>query len=142
MEGTSRRSSRVASLPLQFRQASQGAEIRTGGPDTRHAGRIGLQTTQLQGGIRGGARENSFCDRFHRRNGRVTWSQRAENGSVTTVNGGRTMRSLNSVNPFHDPNDAGGHCPASIKLQDVSQAGQSPFHFCEIGGRASILRAG
>ena len=52
------------------------------------------------------------------------------------------MRSLNSVNPFHDPNDAGGHCPASIKLQDVSQAGQSPSHYCEIGDRASILRAG
>ena len=65
MEGTPRRSSRVASLLLQLRQASQGAEIRTRDPDTGHAGGIGLQTTQLQGDIRGCARENSFCDRFH-----------------------------------------------------------------------------
>jgi hypothetical protein len=34
---------------LPFRQASQGAEIRMRGPDTSHAGGIGLQTTQLQG---------------------------------------------------------------------------------------------
>ena len=53
MAGTSRRSSRVASLLLQFRQASQATEIRTRGPDTGHAGRISLQTTQLQGGIHG-----------------------------------------------------------------------------------------
>ena len=34
--------------------------------------------------------------------------------------------SLNSVNPFHHSNDAGGHFPASTKLQGVYQAGQSP----------------
>jgi hypothetical protein len=74
-EGATRGSSRVTSLLLQLRQTSQGAEIRMLDQDSGDAGGIGLQTTQLQGGIRGCASENSSCDRFHRRNGRVKRNQ-------------------------------------------------------------------
>jgi hypothetical protein len=38
----------------------------------------------------GKARESSFCDRFHQHNGRITWSQRAGNDNVTTLDDGRT----------------------------------------------------
>jgi hypothetical protein len=51
MEGALRRSPRVDSLLLQLRQASQGAEIRTRGPDTGHAGGIDHQAADVQGDL-------------------------------------------------------------------------------------------
>ena len=47
MEGAPRRSPRVDSLLLQLRKASQGAEIRTRGPDTGHAGGIDHQAADV-----------------------------------------------------------------------------------------------
>jgi IS1 family transposase len=48
MEGAPRRSPRVASLLLQLCKASQGAEIRTRGPDASHAGRIVHKAADVQ----------------------------------------------------------------------------------------------
>ena len=47
MEGAPRRSPRVDSLLLQLRKASQGAEIRTRGPDAGHAGGIDHQAADV-----------------------------------------------------------------------------------------------
>ena len=51
MEGAPRRSPRVDSLLLQLRKASQGAEIRTRGPDTGHAGGIDHQAADVPGDL-------------------------------------------------------------------------------------------
>ena len=51
MEGVPRRSPRVDSLLLQLRKASQGAEIRTRGPDTSHAGGIDHQAADVPGDL-------------------------------------------------------------------------------------------
>jgi hypothetical protein len=50
-EGVHQRSPRVASLLLQLRKASPGAEIRIRGPDAGHAGRMGHQATDVQGDL-------------------------------------------------------------------------------------------
>jgi hypothetical protein len=47
MEGAPRRSARIDSLLLQFREASQGAEIRSRGPDTVHVGGIDHQAADV-----------------------------------------------------------------------------------------------
>jgi len=46
--GTSRRSPRIASLPLQFRQASSGLEIRAGSQDTSPAGGVDQRALTLR----------------------------------------------------------------------------------------------
>jgi len=51
MEAASRGSSRIASLPLQLRQASQGTEIRTRGQDAGNAGGIDLWAADVQGDL-------------------------------------------------------------------------------------------
>ena len=51
MEGAPRRSPRIDSLLLQLRKASQGAEIRTRGPDTGHAGGIDHQAADVPGDL-------------------------------------------------------------------------------------------
>ena len=51
MEGASRRSPRVASLLLQLRKASQGAEVRSQGEDTGHAGWIDHPTADVKGDL-------------------------------------------------------------------------------------------
>jgi transposase-like protein len=51
INGAPRRSPRVDSLLLQLRQASQGAEIRTRGPDTGRAGGFDHQAADVQGDL-------------------------------------------------------------------------------------------
>ena len=51
MEAASRRSSRVASLPLQLREASQGAEIRIRDEDAGNASGSGQATADVQGDL-------------------------------------------------------------------------------------------
>jgi hypothetical protein len=75
---------------LQLHQTSPSTEVGIRDQDSGDAGGIGFQTTQLQGCIRSCVGENYFCDRFHQHNDGVTWTQRAGNDGLTTLDDGKT----------------------------------------------------
>ena len=51
MEGASRRSPRVASLPLQLRKAPQGVKVRCQDEDTGDASWLGHPTAEVKGDL-------------------------------------------------------------------------------------------
>ena len=124
MEGAPRRSPRADSLLLQLRQTSQGAEqgaeIRTRGPDTGHAGGIDHQAADVQGDLLlddeffGAAKHHTCVLRLDHvgQCGRFAHFY----GGVATLDGGSTLDSILATDTKTDTagNQDSGAAPQAI----------------------------
>ena len=94
LEGTSGKPSGVASMLLQFRQTTSGAEIRAGSPDAGHAGWIDPKAADVPGDLlfwdnlfgigRDRAPVRLFCY--------ILCRERGASCGLTTVDGGSTNK--------------------------------------------------